>query len=61
MNSTANPAIVIEFDAGVAQEILARVHQLTLEISVAMGEVNQWARAAGKPPIQWRRVDLRDV
>ena len=61
ITGTTGTAIVIEFDVGDAQGYLERVDKLTPRISAAMDDVNRYAEEAGKPQVQWGKVDPRDV
>ena len=51
---------VIEFDTGLARQLLDEIDTLTPQVSAGIEEVNQCAGKIGKPQIQWRPMEIRD-
>ncbi len=58
MEITPASGLVIEFDVSRAEEIVARIEQITAEISAAIQEVNNLAEQCGAPSVKWQNIVL---
>jgi hypothetical protein len=59
MDVTPASGMVIEFEVTRAEELVARIEQLTGEISAGIQEVNILAEHCGAPSIKWQNIALR--
>ena len=59
MDVTPASGLVIEFEVTRAEELVAKIEQLTAEISAGIREVNSLAERCGAPSIQWRNIVTR--
>lgn len=59
MDVTPASGMVIEFEVTRAEELVARIEQLTGEISAGIQEVNILAEQCGAPSIKWQNIAMR--
>ncbi len=59
MGVTPASGIIIEFDVTRAEQIVARIEELTAEISYGIQEVNSLAEQCGAPSVKWQNIALR--
>ncbi len=59
MDVTPASGMVIEFEVTRAEELVAKIEQLTAAISAGIREVNSLAERCGAPSVQWQSVVTR--